>query len=419
MSSPRPQPHVCAVRCDLPFSKALWRPRCDELVSSVCTEKFQTVKDKFATAFGHDLDGIWAAPGRLNVIGEFTDYNDGYVLPFALAEVTRAGVARRDDDVVRVVSADAPDGQSSVASMHIAGLAPKGTVPWANYAFGVAWAMTESGHRLSGVDVYLESDVPVGAGLSSSAALECAVGLALRDLFAPDITRTELASIAQRAENAFVGVPSGIMDQSASLCCTAGHALFLDTRSREITQVPFDLESVGLRLFVIDTSVRHEHATSAYADRRSACEVAARAMHVKALRDATIADLELVPDDVVRRRARHIITENARVLSVVQLLHENRIEEIGHYLTASHESLRDDFEVTCPELDLAVEVALSTGAFGARMTVGGFGGCVIALIKEQDADALAVKVRDAFANAGFKVPRFRGAAPSEGARRVA
>jgi galactokinase len=316
------------------------------------------------------------------------------------------------------MTANTPSDDESSFSMRIKDLAPHGKSHWFDYALGMAWAIVESGHELSGVDVYIESDVPIGAGLSSSAALECAVGLALRDLFAPELSLPELASLAQRAENAFVGVPSGIMDQTASLCCIAGHALFLDTRSLEFDQVPFNLERVGLRLVVIDTAVRHRLKTSAYADRRNACEEAAREIHVSALRDATLAELELVSDDVTRRRARHVITEDARVLSAAQLLRTDRIDEIGPLLTASHESLRKDFEVTCPELDLTVEVALDIGALGARMIGGGFGGCAIALIEEQGVERLTIAVTDAFSHAGYDTPHFFNAAPADGARRI-
>src|ERR1019366_5317819 len=245
----------------------------------------------FFEAFGRDPEGIWAAPGRLNIIGEFTDYNDGFVLPMAIDAVTTAAVARRRDDVIRVSSSGAPATTTPIASSRICNLTPGNTASWSSYAFGVVWAMTEAGHAIGGVDVFIESNVPIGAGLSSSAALECALGLALRDLFASTISLQDLALLCQRAENAYVGVPSGIMDQTASLCCTAGHAIEFDTRSGEIEQVDFDLSAEGLELLVIDTQVRHQLAASAYGDRRSACELAAKAIGVKALRDATLADL--------------------------------------------------------------------------------------------------------------------------------
>jgi galactokinase len=372
----------------------------------------------FFEAFGHDPEGIWAAPGRLNIIGEFTDYNDGFVLPMAIEAVTTAAVARRHDDVIRVSSSGAPATTTPIASSRICNLTPGNTASWSSYAFGVVWAMTEAGHAIGGVDVFIESNVPIGAGLSSSAALECALGLALRDLFASTISLQDLALLCQRAENAYVGVPSGIMDQTASLCCTAGHAIEFDTRSGEIEQVNFDLSAAGLELLVIDTQVHHQLATSAYGDRRSACELAAKAIGVKALRDATLADLDKIPDDVVRRRARHVITENERVLSVAALLRSKRFIEVGPILSAGHQSLKDDFEVSCAELDLAVDTATHAGAFGARMIGGGFGGCVIALIRSEDQRTIERSVTAAFASDGFTPPRIFGALPSPGAHRV-
>jgi galactokinase len=372
----------------------------------------------FSEAFGRDPEGIWGAPGRLNIIGEFTDYNDGFVLPMAIDAVTTTAVALRGDDVIRVSSSGDPATSSPIASSRIRDLTPSKSASWSNYAFGVVWAMTEAGHVIGGVDVFIESSVPVGAGLSSSAALECALGLALRDLFAPTISLQDLALLCQRAENAYVGVPCGIMDQTASLCCTAGHAIEFDTRSGEIVQVNFDLSEVGLELLVIDTQVRHQHATSAYGDRRTACEIAAKAIGVKALRDATLADLDKIPDDVVRRRARHVITENERVLSVAALLKSKRFVEVGPILSAAHKSLKDDFEVSCAELDLAVDIATHAGAFGARMTGGGFGGCVIALIRKKDHRRIEHSVTTAFETNGFSPPRIFGALPAPGAHRV-
>ncbi len=373
----------------------------------------------FLQTFGRQPEGIWAAPGRLNIIGEFTDYNDGLVLPMAIDAVTTASVARRDDDVIRISSLAAPATATPVVASRICDLTPGGVASWSSYAFGVVWAMNEAGLVVGGVDVLIESNVPIGAGLSSSAALECALGLALRDLFASPLSPRELARLCQRAENAYVGVPSGIMDQTASLCCIEGHAIEFDTRSGEIEQVDFDLSTAGLELLVIDTQVRHQLATSAYGDRRSACEFAAKAIGVKALRDATLSDLEKVPDDVVRRRARHVITENERVVEVAALLRSKHYVEVGPILSAAHQSLKEDFEVSCAELDLAVDIAISAGAFGARMVGGGFGGCVIALIRSEDQRTIERSVTAAFASRGFTPPRIFGALPAAGARRIA
>jgi galactokinase len=283
----------------------------------------------------------------------------------------------------------------------------------------VVWCFRELGHPITGLDICVDSQVPIGAGLSSSAALECAVGLALRDLFAPQLSLPDLARICQRAENLYVGVPSGIMDQTASLCCTEGHAIVFDTRSGEIEQVSFDLVASGLQLLVIDTLVRHELSSSAYADRRAACERAAAVIGVSALRDAVLADLEKVTDLTDRRRARHVITEDARVLEVAELLRESRLREVGPILSAAHESLRTDFEVTCPELDVAAEQAVASGAYGARMIGGGFGGCVVALAERDDCASIEASVAETFAEHGFLAPRCFTATPARGAYRAA
>ena len=302
--------------------------------------------------------------------------------------------------------------------MRIEELAPRRGGSWADYVLGVAWALVESGHPISGVDIFIDSEVPIGAGLSSSAALECAVGLALRDLFVPELTLRALALVTQRAENAFVGVPSGIMDQTASLLCIAGHALFLDTRSGETDQLDFDLAGAGLGLLVLDTGVRRRLASSAYADRRRACEAAARMIGVVALRDATMTDLDRVPDEVIRRRARHVISENERVLEVAGLLRSQKIPEIGPMLSASHRSLRNDFEVSCDELDLAVDSAMGNGALGARMIGGGFGGCAIALVRAEEASAIDDAVHSAFAEAGYDPPHVSSRAACRGGAAV-
>ncbi|HUZ20583.1 MAG TPA: galactokinase [Acidimicrobiales bacterium] len=383
------------------------------------------MSDGFRDAFGRDPEGVWAAPGRVNVIGEFTDYNDGFVLPIALPHVTRAAIARRDDGRLRVVSAQLGPGggTATLAEATVAGLEPEAATGWAAYVFGVAWALREAGRPVGGADVHIDSNVPIGAGLSSSAALECSVALGLRDLFSLRMSRERLALLAQRAENDFVGVPCGIMDQTASLRCRAGRALLLDTRSLATRQVPFDLAREGLVLLVLDTRVQHNLGTSAYAERRWACEEAARVLGVRALRDVEAGEmrgaLARIDDPVIARRARHVITENARVLEVVRLLDAGRPREVGPVLSAGHESLRDDFEVSAPELDTAVGAARSAGALGARMVGGGFGGSAIALVDAGRAAAVEAAVRAAFAERGFGSPRVFVAVPSGMARRLA
>ncbi|WNV74526.1 galactokinase [Geodermatophilus sp. DSM 44513] len=375
----------------------------------------------FAEAFGADPEGVWAAPGRVNVIGEHTDYNDGFVLPVALPHTTRAAVARRDDGRVALVSAQHPRDRVEVA---VAELAPGHPGGWAGYPAGVVDALRD--RVPGGVSVLVDGDVPAGMGLSSSAALSCSVALALRDLAAPDLAAADLVDVARRAENDFVGAPTGILDQSASLLCTAGHALFLDTRDRSTEQVPLDLRAAGLKLLVVDTGTTHDHATGGYGDRRRECEQAAARLGVPALRDVPdVAALGALDDGspgggVLLRRARHIVTENARVLEVVALLRGDRgPAAIGPVLTAGHASLRDDFGISTVELDTCVDTALAAGAAGARMVGGGFGGSAVVLVDAARTDAVARAVTDRFAQQGFAAPRAFAVVPSAGARRLA
>ena len=266
---------------------------------------------------------------------------------------------------------------------------------WQAYVAGVVWALEEAGHRIDGADLVLASDVPKGAGLSSSAALECAVLIALADLNELDIPGLERAKLARRAENAFVGAPTGLMDQAASTLCTAGHALFFDCRTDAAEQVLLDTRSAGLEILVLDTKTPHALVDSEYAARRTSCEEAARLLGVAALRDVTDLDAALaqLSDPVMRRRVRHVVTENARVLEAVAILRAGRIADLAPLLDASHESMRDDFEITVPQVDLAVEVARASGALGARMTGGGFGGCIIALVEAGDSDRIGGRDR--------------------------
>jgi galactokinase len=325
--------------------------------------------------------------------------------------------ARTGDGLLQVRSRQV---RGNVAAAAVAGLRP-GSVPgWAAYPAGVVWALREAGYPAGGARMVIDSDVPRGAGLSSSAALECSVALALADLYQLDITRPALAAAAQRAENDFAGVPCGIMDQSASLLCEAGHALLLDCRSGETSQIPFDTAAAGLELLVIDTAARHVLADGDYANRRTECEQAAAALGVPALRDITdLGALAGLGDPVLRRRARHVVTENQRVLDTVEVLRAGRLAEAGPLLTASHESLRDDFEISWPEADAAVDAANGAGALGARMIGGGFGGSVIALAPAASCGRVQAAVRARFAGEGFNPPRSLGAVPSAAAHRVA
>ncbi|UGY91860.1 galactokinase [Streptomyces gobiensis] len=347
--------------------------------------------------------GSWAAPGRVNLIGEHTDYNDGLVLPLALPQTTRVTAARRGDGELRLSS-----------SVPVGG--------WTVYPEGVLWALRQAGHRVGGAELHFDSTVPVGAGLSSSAALEVATAAALNDLYELELPRPALARLCQRAENSYVGVPCGIMDQMAAACCVAGHVLRLDTRDLSQRQVPFDLAAEGLRLLVVDTRVQHALGDGAYAKRRAACEAGARVLGVRALREVAYDDLDIalrrIDEKVMRRLVRHVVTENHRVEEVISLLDTGRPRAIGPLLTAGHASLRDDFAVSCPELDLAVETANETGALGARMTGGGFGGSAIVLAGEATADRVSDAVTTAFSKAGHRAPRIFPAAPSDGVRRI-
>ncbi|MCX4507706.1 galactokinase [Streptomyces anulatus] len=377
----------------------------------------------FAELYGSEPDGTWAAPGRVNLIGEYTDFNDGFVMPLALPHTARAAVSRRDDGVLRLYSADVPGG---VVSLRVDELAPHEGHGWAAYPAGVLWALREAGHPVTGADIALTSTVPTGAGLSSSAALEVVTALALNDLFHLGLTGPELAVVGRRAENDFVGVPCGIMDQMASACCVEGHALHLDTRDLSLRQVPFDLAAQGLTLLVVDTRVKHALGDGAYAERRAGCEEGARLLGIPTLRDlpyenlaaalTTLADAGA--DESVVRYVRHVVGDNRRVEQVIALLDAGDVRAAGPVLNEGHRSLRDDLRVSCPELDLVVEAANEAGALGARMTGGGFGGSAVVLVEEAAAGTVAKAVSEAFAAAGHAAPGIFDAIPSAGARRL-
>ncbi|MGV9631049.1 galactokinase [Streptomyces sp. NPDC003487] len=378
------------------------------------------VAERFKQLYGADPEGVWAAPGRVNLIGEHTDYNDGFVMPFALPHTAVAAVSRRDDGLLRLHSADLEGG---VAELRVDELAPQSDTAWTAYPAGVVWALREAGHPVTGADVHLASTVPAGAGLSSSAALEVVVALALNDLFGLGLRGWQLARLCQRAENVYVGAPVGIMDQTASACCEAGHALFLDTRDLSQRQIPFDLAAEGMRLLVVDTQVKHAHSEGEYGKRRAGCEKGADLLGVDALRDVPFDGLDealarLGDEEEVRRLVRHIVTENHRVERVVSLLESGDTRAIGPLLVEGHASLRDNFRISCPELDLVVDTAMASGALGARMTGGGFGGSAIVLADIADVDTITKAVEEAFAAAAFTAPRVFEAIPSAGARRL-
>ena len=370
----------------------------------------ERVPGVFASEFGGPPDVVWTAPGRVNLIGEHTDYNDGFVLPFALPHRTAVAASPVDGPSWTVVS----EGVGTVSFS-----LDEKVGDWGAYVAGVIWALGEAGVEVPTARLAITSDVPEGAGLSSSAALECAVLGALVDLAGADLPAGRWPRIAQRAENDYVGAPTGIMDQSASTLCRAGHALFLDCRSLDMQHIPFDIGADGLAILVIDSRAPHQHAGGEYADRRRTCEAAAKALGIAALRDVDDlpAALAKLDDEVTRKRVRHVVTENQRVLDTVDVLREGDVRAVGPLMTASHASMRDDYEITVPEVDTAVEAALSAGAYGARMTGGGFGGCVLALVDADAVERVADRVTAAFAERGFRSPTWFKAVAAGGATR--
>jgi galactokinase len=384
-----------------------------------------TPADKATEAFqrlhGRTPEGVWSAPGRVNLIGEHTDYNDGYVLPFALPHRIAVAASPRADGVLTVSTLGDDGGVQDADPVVVADLVPGTVKGWAAYPSGVAWALREQGINVSGgADLVLAGDVPAGAGLSSSHALECAVALALLGLAGVDAERPEIARWVQRSENDFVGAPTGILDQTASLCCVEAHALFYDVRSSKSEQIPFDAAASGLEVLVVDTRASHSHVDGGYGARRAGCERAAAILGVPALRDVDIAELDdtlvRLPEEL-RPLVRHVVTENDRVLRTVELLRAGELADIGPLISASHASLRDDYRVSCLELDVAVDSAMAAGALGARMIGGGFGGSAIALVPVERRDEVERRVLAGFASRSLARPRLFTAVPSAGAGR--
>ena len=381
------------------------------------------VVERFETEYGAAPAGVWSAPGRINLIGEHTDYNGGFALPLAIDRRTLVAARCRSDRTLSLASTALPGRvTASLDELAVPSGGANSRWGWAMYPLAVAWTLStgEKHGRLPGVELMVDSSVPVGAGLSSSHALEVAAAGAMTSLWELELDRWALVHAVRRAENEFVGAPTGILDQVAGVFGRAGCAVLLDCLDETAEQIELPLSSVGLALIVIDTRTSHNHADGSYADRRNSCERAARLLGVRVLRQVPGADLVEAPsqlDQLTFRRARHVVTENQRVLEAAALLRAGAPERIGPLLLASHTSMRDDFEISTPVLDLAVEAAMQAGALGARMTGGGFGGSVIALAATGDVAAICARVTDAFAAASLAAPDIFLATPSDGARR--
>jgi galactokinase len=375
------------------------------------------VTERFRSLVGEAPAGVWSAPGRVNIIGEHTDYNDGFALPMAIDRHTVVAVGLRSDGRVLVGSTLSDD----VVDVALSDCVPGAVNGWAAYPLGVVWALGGADGNATGLDLVIDTDVPIGAGLSSSAAIECAVAAALNDLWQLGQSPMDLARAGQRAENTMVGAPTGLMDQIASIHGRADSVVFIDCREPSVDVVPFGLDANGLAVLVMNSRVHHSHATGGYGERREACERAALALGVNALREVTVerlADLRGLVDDSTFRRARHVVTENARVENAVATLRESGPLAIGDLLVESHLSMRDDFEISVPQIDCAVDTALANGAIGARLTGGGFGGAAIALAPRDALARIESAVRDAYATAHFDAPEMFVVSPSDGAHRV-
>lgn len=381
----------------------------------------QMLKTKFRELFGAEPDAVSFAPGRVNLIGEHTDYNGGHVFPCALELGISCAARKRDDETLRFFSMDVED--AGVIETSLADLCPLSVHRWTAYPEGVIHAIIEAGYAVpTGADFVFFGDIPAGMGLSSSAALEVATGAAVSELFGLGIPNEELALLGKRAENGYVGVNCGIMDQFASAMGKKDHAVFLDTATLEFSCAPLVLGDA--ELVIVDSRVKHSLAGSAYNDRRRECEQALEALRavtkLEALCDLSPDEFEMykdaIADPVCRKRAKHAIYENARTREALEALQSGELDVFGRLMNESHISLRDDYEVSCPELDILTELAWSVpGVIGARMTGGGFGGCMVAIVKREALDAFTETVREGYlARTGLEA-RFITARPGDGA----
>lgn len=379
--------------------------------------KKQSLVENFNKQFS-GTPRIFLAPGRVNLIGEHTDYNDGYVFPIALEMCTKIAAQKRDDKLLRIFS----DKMDEIIEIDLSAN-PNKKNHWSDYVVGVAVQLLNAGIKISGADLSISSDVPVGAGLSSSAALEVATAFALTSLNGYNVDKTTMAQLCQKAENEFVGMKCGIMDQFIACYGETNKALFLDCRSLNFNMIT--LPSDGARFIICNTMVKHELGASEYNKRREECEVGVKLLSehlngINALRDVSVSDFkkyEAGLPDVVRRRSRHVVTEINRVEQSVKALQDGDLTQFGELMNASHFSLRDDYEVSCKELDTMVDIALSLpGVLGARMTGGGFGGCTVNLVKAENVDSFISGMKARYEEATGLVPEIYVSSPADGVR---
>ena len=376
-----------------------------------------------ATAFQKLYKGqprIYRAPGRVNLIGEHTDYNEGFVMPAAINFSTFVAITKRDDSVVKIHSGIFKE----QAEIDLEKNPPRTRNHWSDYPLGVAVKLKEAGYAISGANLFVHGEVPLGSGLSSSAAIEVSTGLALLDISGVKIDRLKLAKICQKAENEFVGARTGLMDQFIACFGKADHAVMLDCRSLESRALPVPDD---VKLVVCNTMVKHELASSEYNARREQCEEGVRILsqhlpNVNSLRDVAPDDVERFRDelgDVVFNRCLHVTTENDRVLKAADALRDRDLKTFGKLMYESHQSLRDDYEVSCKELDVMVDLAKPIkGVFGARMTGGGFGGCTINLVSVEAVDEFIQTIQNGYAQATGKHAEVYVCSAADGAERV-